>query len=204
MDALQKVLIGLNENKPVRSLELSEEEKEALALYPFLSQKKVLYVANVSENELPSMENAWVQKVRAYAESEGNSLLAVCAKIEEEVAELPPSDRPAFLQSLGLEESGLTRLIRSSFKMLGLITYLTTGEIETRAWTIREGTQAAEAAGVIHSDLEKGFIRAEVVRYEDMMAAKGRAQAREKGKVRMEGKHYVVQDGDVILFMHNG
>lgn len=204
VDALKKVLSGLNENMPVRSLDLSAEEKEVLAPYPFLSQKKVLYVANVSENDLPSMENAWVERVRAYAEAEGNAVLAVCAKIEEEVAELSPADRLGFLQSLGLEESGLARLIRASFKMLGLITYLTTGEVETRAWTILDGTEAAAAAGVIHSDLEKGFIRAEVVRYEDMMAAKGRAQAREKGKVRMEGRHYVVQDGDVILFMHNG
>lgn len=201
--ALRRVAAHLNDNQPIRSLECSEEEKELLAPYAFLSGKKVLYVANVSEESLPSMENALVAKVREYAAAEGNEVIPICASLEEEVAQLSPEDRKVFLKSLGLNESGLERLIRSSFKMLGLITYLTTGEMETRAWTIPQDTAAAVAAGAIHSDIQEGFIRAEVVSYEDMVAAKGRNAAREKGKVRAEGRHYIVQDGDVILFMHH-
>lgn len=202
-DCLKKVEAHLNADKPVRSLVLTDEEKECLKPYPFLSAKKVLYVANVSEDDLPEMDNEMVRKVRAYAEAEGNSVIPVCAKIEEEIAQLPPAERKEFLESLGLKESGLQRLIRASFKMLGLITYLTTGEIETRAWTIVDGTPAAEAAGEIHSDIQKGFIRAEVIAYDDMVTYKSRGAAREVGKVRAEGKEYRVKDGDVILFMHN-
>lgn len=149
------------------------------------------------------MNNAFVEKVRAYAASEGNTVIPICAKLEEEIAQLPLLERKEFLQSLGLQESGLERLIKASFQMLGLITYLTTGEIETRAWTIKAGTAAAEAAGKIHSDIQKGFIRAEVVSYDDMLTYKGRGAAREAGKVRAEGRDYIVKDGDVILFMHN-
>ncbi|MBA3721829.1 MAG: redox-regulated ATPase YchF [Parachlamydiaceae bacterium] len=202
-EGLKRVLAHLNENLPVRTLVLNEEEREAISTYRFLSAKKVLYVANVSEDELPAMDNEMVRKVRAYAESEGNSVVPICAKLEEEIAQLPLGDRKEYLESLGLHESGLDRLIRASFAMLGLITYLTTGEIETRAWTISKGTNAQQAAGKIHSDIEKGFIRAEVVSYNDMMAYKGRVGARELGKARAEGKEYIVQDGDVILFMHS-
>lgn len=200
---LQRLREHLNENKPARTLELTAEEKELLIPYPLLTSKKVLYLANVSENDLPEMENEYVKKVRAYAEAEGNRVIPICARLEEEIAQLPISERQSFLESLGLEESGLQRLIRASYEMLGLISYLTTGEMETRAWTIKRGTPAAEAAGVIHTDIQKGFIRAEVVAYDDMMAYKGRAGAREMGKVRFEGRDYVVKDGDVILFMHN-
>ncbi len=200
---LQRLREHLNENKPARTLELTDEEKELLIPYPLLTSKKVLYLANVSEDDLPEMENEYVKKVRAYAEAEGNRVIPICARLEEEIAQLPISERQSFLESLGLEESGLQRLIRASYEMLGLISYLTTGEMETRAWTIKRGTPAAEAAGVIHTDIQKGFIRAEVVAYDDMMAYKGRAGAREMGKVRFEGRDYVVKDGDVILFMHN-
>jgi GTP-binding protein YchF len=202
-EVLQKAMAHLNEDKPVRSLELNEEEKLLLQPYPFLSSKKVLYVANVSEDDLPEMNNEMVRQVKAYAEAEGNAVIPVCAKLEEEIAQLPLTERKEFLDSLGLHQSGLERLIKASFDMLGLITYLTTGEIETRAWTISEGTNAAEAAGKIHSDIQKGFIRAEVVAYEDMMTYHGRVGAREQGKVRAEGRDYTVKDGDVILFMHN-
>lgn len=202
-ELLKRAEAHLNDNNPVRSLVLTEEEKELIKPYPFLSGKKVLYVANVSENELPAMDNDFVRKVRAYAEAEGNSVIPICAKLEEEISQLPTGERREFLQSLGLKESGLERLIKASFRMLGLITYLTTGEMETRAWTINDGTLAPEAAGKIHTDLQKGFIRAEVVAYDDMVAYNGRAGAREKGKVRAEGKEYLVKDGDVILFMHN-
>lgn len=200
---LERLRFHLNENKPARLMELTDEERELLKPYPLLTAKKVLYLANVSENDLPEMENEYVKKVRAYAEAEGNRVIPICARLEEEIAQLPVSERQGFLESLGLSESGLQRLIRTSFDMLGLITYLTTGEMETRAWTIKKGTPAPEAAGVIHTDLQKGFIRAEVVAYDDMIAYKGRAGAREHGKVRAEGRDYIVKDGDVILFMHN-
>ena len=141
--------------------------------------------------------------VRKYAESEGNSVIPICARLEEEIAQLSENERGEFLASLGLEESGLQRLIKASFHMLGLITFLTTGEMETRAWTITNHTTAPEAAGKIHTDIQRGFIRAEVVAYEDMKAYKGRNGAREMGKVRAEGRDYIVKDGDVILFMHH-
>lgn len=193
----------LNANKPMRLLEVSEEERPILDQYQFLTSKKVLYVANVSEKDLPSMENAYVQQVRKYAQSEGNSVIPICARLEEEIAQLNPSERALFLESLGLQESGLQRLIKTAFHMLGLITFLTTGEMETRAWTITDHTPAPEAAGKIHTDIQNGFIRAEVVSYDDMVAYRGRAGAREKGKVRAEGRDYIVKDGDVILFMHH-
>lgn len=203
VDLLKKIQDHLNENRPVRSLPLTEEEQELLKPYPLLSAKKVLYVANISEEDLPGMENGLVKKVKEYAEAENNAVITICAKLEEEIAQLPLAERKTFLQELGLKESGLDRLIKASFNMLGLLTYLTTGEMETRAWTITSGTSAVEAAGKIHTDIQKGFIRAEIVSYDDMIRYQGRAGAREKGKVKFEGKDYIVQDGDVILFMHH-
>jgi hypothetical protein len=202
LEVLAKVQAHLNNNQPVRSLPLSPEELEILEAYPFLTAKKVLYAANVSEADLPGMDNQYVQQVREYAEKEGNFVIPICAKLEEEIAQLSPAERGEFLEGLGLKESGLQRLIRTSFDMLGLITYLTTGEMETRAWTIQDGMTAVEAAGKIHTDIQKGFIRAEVVAYDDMAAYKGRSGAKEMGKVRSEGRDYLVKDGDVILFMH--
>lgn len=203
VESLKRIGAHLDENKPVRTMTFTEEEKEYLRPYRFLSAKKVLYVANVAESDLPAMDNEFVRKVKAYAEAEGNALITICAKLEQEIAQLPAEERGEFLESLGLKESGLQRLIRASFHMVGLITYLTTGEIETRAWTINQGMNAVEAAGKIHTDIQKGFIRAEVVAYDDMVKFKGRGQAREAGKVRAEGRDYIVKDGDVILFMHN-
>lgn len=203
LECLIKVRNHLDQGKPVRTLELTQEEREALIPYPFLTAKRVLYAANVSEKDLPSMENEYVAKVRKYAEAEGNSVIPICARLEEEIAQLTESERGEFLETLGLQESGLQRLIRASFEMLGLITFLTTGEMETRAWTITKGTNAAEAAGKIHTDIQKGFIRAEVVAYKDMVEFKGRSGAREMGKVRAEGRDYIVKDGDVVLFMHH-
>jgi len=201
--ALEKVRIHLDKNFPVRTLSLTPEEQELLAPYPFLTAKKMLYIANVEENDLPSMNNGYVEQLRGYAAQEKSLVIPLCAKVEEEVAQLPAAERPAFLHAMGLEMSGLQRVISNAFDMLGLITFLTTGEMETRAWTITRTTSAAEAAGKIHSDIQKGFIRAEVVSYADMVACGGRAAAREMGKVRFEGRDYIVQDGDVILFMHN-
>ena len=203
LNVLIRLRDHLNLNKPVRIFEMSEEEKELLKPYPFLTAKKVLYATNVSENDLPHMENEYVKQVREYAEKEGNRIVPICARLEEEIAQLPVEERVEFLESLGLKESGLQRLIKNSFEMLDLITYITTGEIETRAWTITKGTNASEAAGKIHTDIQKGFIRAEVVSYDDMVTYKGRVGARENGKARSEGREYLVKDGDVILFMHN-
>jgi GTP-binding protein YchF len=202
-DALVRAKEHLNQNKPIRTLQLSKEEKELLKPYRFLTSKKVLYAANVSEEDLPAMENEYVKKVREYALAEGNQVIPICAKLEAEIAQLPIDERKSYLNDMGLEMSGLQRLINASFKMLGLITYLTTGEVETRAWTIHEGTSAVDAAGEIHTDIQKGFIRAEVIAYPDYVACHGRNGAREKGLMRSEGRDYIVKDGDVILFMHN-
>lgn len=201
--ALQKAIAHLNENRSMRSLEMSKEEGEILRGYPFLTLKKVIYAANVSEADLPEMDNSHVRAVRDFAEKEGSSVIPICAKLEEELAQLSKEESQEYLESLGLKEPGLNRLVKGAFSLLGLINFITTGEIETRAWTIRRGTTAQFAAGEIHSDIQKGFIRAEVVSFEDMMAHGGRVGAREAGKARSEGKEYIVKDGDVILFFHN-
>lgn len=203
VELLKRAIDHLNQSLPLRSLPLTAEEERAIKLYPFLTKKKILYVCNVKEEDLPGLTNPYVERVRAYAEKEGSRVVPICAKIEEEIAKLEPGDAKEFLECLGLKESGLDRLIRGAFRLLDLITYITTGEIETRAWTIQKGTGAAEAAGKIHSDLEKGFIRAEVVTYEDMVKYRGRVGAKEAGKARSEGREYVVEDGDVVLFFHN-
>jgi GTP-binding protein YchF len=200
---LQKAIAHLNQNLPLRSFKGTSEEMQHIASYPFLTNKKVLYVTNVSEASLPSMENNLVKAVREYAAKEGNLVIPICAKLEEELSQLSPEEAQEYLHSLGIQETGLTRLIRAAFATLGLITYITSGEIETRAWPILQGTPAQEAAGKIHSDIQKGFIRAEVVSFSDMMHYKGRVGAREAGKARSEGKDYLVQDGDVVLFYHN-
>lgn len=200
---LQKALSHLNQNKPLRSLLCTDEEKSHLSSYPFLTNKKVLYATNVDEASLPSMENHLVAQVREYAKNEGNTTIAICAKLEEELGQLSQEEAAEFLKSLGLQETGLNRLIRAAFSTLDMITYITTGEIETRAWPIKKGASAQEAAGKIHTDIQKGFIRAEVVSFDDMVSYKGRVGAREAGKARSEGKDYIVKDGDVILFFHN-
>ena len=203
LETLRKAIAHLNENKPLRSLALTDEEKEYIQDYPFLTDKKVLYACNVSESSLPSMENQYVQRVREYAAKEGNSVIPICAKLEEEVAQFNDEEAHEFIKSLGLSETGLNRLIKAAYEILGLISYLTTGEIETRAWTIPSGTKAPEAAGKIHTDIQKGFIRAEVISYKDMVSFHGKAGARDAGKLRAEGKEYIVQDGDVIEFLHS-
>jgi len=200
---LKKAIAHLNDNEPIRSMDVSEKEKEILAAYPFLTAKRVIYATNVSENDLPEMDNEHVQAVRKFAEKEGSSVIPICAKLEEELAQLTKEEAKEYLESLGLKQAGLTRLIQSAFSLLGLINFITTGEIETRAWTIRKGSSAQTAAGEIHTDIQKGFIRAEVVSYDDMIAHRGRVGARESGKARSEGKEYLVKDGDVILFFHN-
>ncbi|MGH2640014.1 MAG: redox-regulated ATPase YchF [Rhabdochlamydiaceae bacterium] len=202
-ETLQKAIAHLNKNLPLRTFQGSSEEMQHIASYPFLTNKKVLYVANVSEASLPTMENDLVRIVREHAAKENNIVIPICAKLEEELSQLSTEEAQEYLKSLGIEETGLTRLIRAAFSTLGLITYITSGEIETRAWPILKGTPAQEAAGKIHSDIQKGFIRAEVVSFTDMITYKGRVGAREAGKARSEGKDYLIQDGDVVLFYHN-
>jgi ribosome-binding ATPase len=203
IDLLKRVKEWLDSFRSVRQMELSEEELALLKPYPFLTLKKVLYLMNVKEDMLPDPQSPLVDQVKAIAALEGMQTLPICCQLEAEIAQLPKEEQITFLQELGLKESGLTRLIHASFDLLGLITYLTTGEMETRAWTIHKGTPAVEAAGEIHSDIQKGFIRAEVIAFDDMVKYGGRVQARQEGKVRLEGKEYIVKDGDVILFMHN-
>lgn len=203
IELLTKIKEELNQNHFVRNLNLTPAEQEILRSYPFLTAKKTLYVTNVSEVDLPSLNNAYVEQVKALAAKEDNQAIPVCAKVEEEIAELPLEERAEFLKTLGLQESGLQRIIKSAFSMLDLITFLTAGEMEARAWTITRGTTAAEAAGKIHSDIQKGFIRAQVVSYDDIIAHGNFAGAKAAGRVRSEGRDYVVQDGDVILFFHN-
>ncbi len=200
---LKRIATHLNNGFAARTLDLTDEEQESIKAYQFLTSKPIVYCANVSEKDLPSMDNQYVQAVRKKAEEEGAQVIPICAKLEEELASLSEEDAKEYLTSLGLSESGLSRLIRTSFTTLGLLTYFTTGEKETRAWTIVKGSTAPEAAGKIHTDLQKGFIRAEVVSVSDMVKYKGRTGAKEAGKARLEGKNYIVQDDDVILFYHN-
>lgn len=201
VEVLRRVVEQLNRSLPVRGIAWTAEEWELLRGYPFLTAKRVLYVANVAERDLGRGEV--VRAVREVAEREGNSVLPLCVALEAELVALSESEQREYLEAVGLEETGLARLIRSAYGLLGLISFLTTGEMETRAWTIRKGATAVEAAGKIHTDIQKGFIRAEVMRYEEMVAHGGRHGVREAGKLRAEGRDYVIQDGDVVLFLHN-
>jgi len=203
VDLLKRVLAHLNDNHSVRTLPLTEEELIMLKPYPFLTLKEVIYACNVGEETLPEMENDYVAKVREFAEKEGSSVVTICSKFEEEVGQLPDEEAQEFLESVGLKERGLDTLIRTCFGKLGLITFLTTGPEETRAWTIRKETTARDAAGKIHTDIQKGFIRAEVVSFDDMIKYGSRASAKEAGVADSKGANYIVQDGDVILFYHN-
>ncbi|MFZ4454036.1 redox-regulated ATPase YchF [Salibacterium aidingense] len=203
-ELLQKLMAAFEEEKPARSLDLSEDEYKMVHGFQLLTMKPVLYVANVSEEDLLSDEdNEYVQAVKEYAAKEGSGVITVCAKIESEIAELEGEDKQEFLEDLGIEEAGLDQLIRAAYSLLGLETFFTAGEPEVRAWTIRHGTKAPQAAGVIHTDFERGFIRAEVVSYDDLMAAGTMNAAKEAGNVRLEGKDYLVKDGDVIHFRFN-
>lgn len=202
--ALEKVLAGLGEAVPARRLGLTEDEQEFLKDLHLLTIKPVLYVTNVAEEEAGDASgNIHVQAVQKYAAEEGAEVIVISAKMESEIAELPDDEAKEFLAMAGLEEAGLDRLIKAGFKLLGLMTYLTAGEMESRAWTITCGTKAPQAAGKIHTDFERGFIRAEIVSYNDLVACGSKAAAREKGLVRLEGKDYVMQDGDVVEFRFN-
>ncbi|MBW4664739.1 MAG: redox-regulated ATPase YchF [Chroococcus sp. CMT-3BRIN-NPC107] len=199
---LEKVSAALNEGKPARQLNLTEEELGAIKDLGLLTNKPIIYAANVSEEELAT-GNKWVEQVREIAAQEKAQVVIVSAQVEAELVELPAEDRADFLASLGVEEGGLKSLIRATYELLGLRTYFTAGPKETRAWTINAGMFAPQAAGVIHSDFERGFIRAETVAYKDLVATKSMGAAKEKGLVRSEGKEYIVQEGDVLLFRFN-
>lgn len=203
-EALERVKEALYNDKPARSVELSDEERLLLRDLHLITMKPVLYAANVSEEEAANSEgNPYVAKVREFAAAEGAEVVPISAKVESEIAELEGEDRAMFLEELGLKESGLDRLIQAAYKLLGLYTYFTAGVQEVRAWTIRAGTKAPGAAGVIHTDFERGFIRAEVVGYDDLIACGSMNAAKEKGLLRLEGKDYVVRDGDVMHFRFN-
>ena len=204
---LQKIKEHLEEGKLAKTFSGTEDEEELEWLfgYNLLTYKPVIYAANVAEDDLADdgVSNPGVQAVREYAKEEQSEVFVVCAQIEQEIAELEDDEKKMFLEDLGLSESGLEKLIKASYRLLGLISYLTAGEPEVRAWTITDGTKAPQAAGKIHSDFERGFIRAEVVSYDDLMDCGSHSAAKEKGLVRLEGKDYVVKDGDIMLFRFN-
>jgi GTP-binding protein YchF len=202
---LEKLQKFLESEKPARLFECSEDEQPLLDNLFLLTAKPVIYAANISEFDMGKNEDdiPYVVKVKEFAAKEGSEVLVICAKTEDELSQMTPEDCAMFLEELGLKESGLNRLIKKSYELLGLISYLTAGEKETRAWTITKGTKAPQAAGKIHSDFEKGFIRAEVVDWQVLLECGGLVGAKEKGKVRSEGKDYVIKDGDVVLFRFN-
>ena len=205
VDLLNRVKAHLEEGKSARSMEFTDEEKAIMADIPLLSNKPIIYVANMSEDDFNGKldSNPFYNEVLQIAREENSEVVPICARLEEEIADMSKEDKMMFLEELGLKESGLDRLIKAGYHLLGLISYLTAGKPEVRAWTITRGTKAPQAAGKIHSDFERGFIRAEVISYEDLIANGSIAAAKEKGLVRSEGKDYVMQDGDVVLFRFN-
>lgn len=204
-EILERLMAHLEEGKMAKSFSADEEEQEIINTYNLLTGKPVIYAANVKEDDLADdgASNDYVKAVRTFAEQEHSEAFVICAQIEQEIAELEEDEKRMFLEELGLKESGLEKLIRASYRLLGLISYLTAGPKETRAWTIKVGTKAPQAAGKIHSDFERGFIRAEIVNYHNLVECGNYNNARDKGLVRSEGKEYVVQDGDVVLFRFN-
>ncbi len=204
IEILEKVKQALEQGKPARTVTLSEEQKELLKDSFLLTMKPILYVANVSENDLSTVEqNEKVQKVKEYAKQENAEVIPLCVKIEEELASLEKEEQKEMLEALDLDESGLDKVIKASYDLLGLMSFLTAGEPEVRAWTIQKGTKAPEAAGKIHTDIQRGFIRAEIVSYNDLIKEGSINAVKEKGLMRLEGKDYIMQDGDVVLFRFN-
>ena len=205
VDLLERIKSELEQGNPARRLNLNDEEKEIIRDSFLLTMKPILYVANISENEIENPDsNSNVQRLKEFAKQENAEVIPLCVKIEEELSSLEKEEKIEMLEALGLAESGLDKLIKASYKLLGLMSFLTAGEPEVRAWTIKIGTKAPQAAGKIHSDIERGFIRAEVVSYDDLMKSEGSmVVAKEKGLVRSEGKEYIMQDGDIVLFRFN-
>ena len=202
-DTWKKVRDALQEGKPARSLTYTEEEQEVIKDGFLLTMKPILYIANVSEEQLSDDNDENVNKVKKYAKQDNAEVIKLCVKIEEELSTLSKEDKKEMLEALGLEESGLDKVIKASYDLLGLMSFLTAGEPEVRAWTIKKGTKAPQAAGKIHSDIERGFIRAEIVSYDDLIREGSMVACKEKGLVRSEGKDYIMQDGDIVLFKFN-
>jgi ribosome-binding ATPase len=201
MSVLEPVRAALEAGKPVRALNLSHEELELIHEFHLITAKKVMYVANVDDNDIGSAEpNPHLKKLLDYAQKEGSPVVQICGKIESEIAELPEEEKTSFLREMGMDEPGLNRVIRAGYELLGLQTYFTAGKTEVRAWTIEKGFKAPQAAGVIHTDFEKGFIKAEVYHYNDLMRYKSEQAIKDAGALRLEGKDYVVKDGDIMHF----
>ncbi|HBF77094.1 MAG TPA: redox-regulated ATPase YchF [Clostridiaceae bacterium] len=202
---MERLMKHLEDGKPARTMDMTDDEKNMLKQYFLLTSKPVLYVANVAEDDVINgyENNEFVKQIEEYAKNEGSEVIPICSKLEEDISALEGEEKKEFLNDYGIKEPGLDRLIKSSYKLLGLISFLTAGPKEVRAWTITNGTKAPEAAGKIHSDMERGFIRAEVISYEDLIACGSEAAAKEKGLMRSEGKDYVMKDGDTVLFRFN-
>ena len=204
LNVLEKMQLALEEGKPARSVFLTDEERELIKEVLLLTSKPILYIANVSEMQLDNIENDEnVEKIKIYANKEKAEVIPLCVKIEEELTILDDEDKKEMLNELGLNESGLDKVIKASYKLLGLMSFLTVGEPEVRAWTIKIGTKAPQAAGKIHTDIQKGFIRAEIVSYEDLVREGSMTNVKEKGLLRSEGKEYIMQEGDIVLFRFN-
>lgn len=203
-ETLQKLKEALTAGTPVRLIELSDKDKEYLKNYSLLTAKPVIYVANMSDEEVSQPEqNAYFQSVKKLADSEGSECIAICSRMEEELSGMEKDEKKAFLEDLGIQTSGLDQIIKAAYHLLGLRTFFTVGEPECRAWTFRQGMKAPQCAGIIHSDFEKGFIRAEIYSYEDLMEYKNETSLKEHGKIRLEGKDYLMQDGDIVFFRFN-
>lgn len=202
-DAFKKVRKVLEEGKSARQADLTDEEKDMIKDAFLLTAKPILYVANISENDIGKDDNEYVKKVKEYAKNDNANVISLCAKIEEELSELDGEDKTEMLEALGITESGLDKVIKASYDLLGLMSFLTAGKKETRAWTIKKGTKAPQAAGKIHSDFERGFIKAEIVSYDDLVKNGSYQKVKELGLVRMEGKDYIMQDGDIVDFKFN-
>lgn len=203
VELMKKIKAALENNQMARTLDYDEDEKAILKNLQLLTAKPLIYVANIGEDDIGNNDNKHVLRVKEYAAKENAKVITLCAKIEEELISLPADEREVFKDELGIKESGLEKLVSASYDLLGLMSYLTAGEKEVRAWTIKKGTKAPQAAGKIHSDFEKGFIKAEIVSYDDLVSCGSFIKAKEKGKVRIEGKDYVFADGDVVLFRFN-
>lgn len=203
VEILEKCKKSLEENIPLRQISLNEEENKIIKSYSFLTLKPIIYLANISENELGQEDNEYVKVVRDYASHENARVISLCAKVEEELSELDEEDKKEMLEGYGLSESGLNKLITATYDILGLATYFTVGKDEVRAWTFKKGMNAKQCAGIIHTDFEKGFIRAEVMSYKDLLENGSELKVKEAGKARLEGKDYIMQDGDICYFRFN-
>lgn len=203
LNMFEKIKAALESGRLANTVELSDDEKDIMRSVQLLTNKPVIYACNVSDSDIGGSSNNYVELVEKYAMENGSEVLTICAQVEQEISELDDDEKKMFLEELGFENSGLDRLVNKCYSLLNLISYITSGEMETKAWTITKGTRAPQAAGKIHSDFERGFIRAEVVSYDALTECGSMAVAREKGLVRSEGKEYVVQDGDVVLFRFN-